>query len=608
MLRLLFVPSFFIIFHLSLEWLFFATKPSFLSRLSFSEKLLVFFNSIGFPVLAFLFFGSLLLLAIRIIFWPWYDKVVKVVWPILSAALFASCLFVLTNTFTYTLFGQTTLKEQGQGKIAAFLILGFIFLYSLRIVGNIFKEQFLKRFQFKIFLTMMLLCVASVFSCLVGKRQVATQYDTATPVFTPNKNLPDIILLSSDALLASYMSVYGHERETTPFLSEDKQNWLIFENVYSNANRSAGSILALLSGRSPLKTKVIAFPDILRGEDSLKHFAGVIRETGYRMVDISVRDYADVTDRNLCKGFDYASGRNLNLWLYKMLEKQPSLFCSDEFFFLTRIFRRLREHLVHTLYIERIVPQWEQVTKGLDHHYEDSQRIERLIDFLVNTDQPVFAHVHLLGTHGPLYNTKSKIFSRGREQKEHRDIDFYQDAIADFDSHIRRLVLALKERNSLEKTLIVIHSDHDRAFGIGGRIPLMWRFPGKSHTGTNGINAQLLDVAPTILDYLRAPSPVWLDGASLLDQGLKNDRLIVGVTDPYPLKNFYSPEPPYYNMETLELIRCDRKVSYYLRTKEIKTDKIQGHTAPCAENAWDDPEQIRRDIDQQLLLLEIPGR
>ena len=165
----------------------------------------------------------------------------------------------------------------------------------------------------------MTLALVSVCSCLISNRHLEASLDDLKFDLDAKSELPDIILLSSDALLSSHMSVYGYERETTPFLASDDDSWLIYENAFSNANRSAGSVLAMLTGRSPLHTKIITYPDILRGQDSLSHFVGLIRSKGYRTLDISIRDYADAVDRNMCLGFDYATGRKLDQGLYSIL-------------------------------------------------------------------------------------------------------------------------------------------------------------------------------------------------------------------------------------------------------------------------------------------------
>ncbi len=48
------------------------------------------------------------------------------------------------------------------------------------------------------------------------------------PNISADKNRPNIILVTFDALAASNMSVYGYHKETTPFISKWAKNATVF--------------------------------------------------------------------------------------------------------------------------------------------------------------------------------------------------------------------------------------------------------------------------------------------------------------------------------------------------------------------------------------------
>ncbi|TLN23658.1 hypothetical protein FDZ74_03560, partial [bacterium] len=52
---------------------------------------------------------------------------------------------------------------------------------------------------------------------------------------------PNIILFGTDGLNAANMSLYGYERETTPFLDELAKSSLVSLNHFTNSGHSMGS-------------------------------------------------------------------------------------------------------------------------------------------------------------------------------------------------------------------------------------------------------------------------------------------------------------------------------------------------------------------------------
>ena len=67
----------------------------------------------------------------------------------------------------------------------------------------------------------------------------------------------NVVILSSDGIDADRTSVYGYERQTTPFLDEKRSEFRVFENAFANNGNTTGSITSLLNGMSPLSTQVV---------------------------------------------------------------------------------------------------------------------------------------------------------------------------------------------------------------------------------------------------------------------------------------------------------------------------------------------------------------
>jgi choline-sulfatase len=126
---------------------------------------------------------------------------------------------------------------------------------------------------------------------------------------------------------------------------------------------------------------------------------------------------------------------------------------------------------------------------------------------------PFFAWVHLYDPHAP-YEPPSPF----KEQYAGRP---YDGTVAWSDELVGRLIAALRETNTLDRTLVVVTSDHGEALGEHGedvhgyfiyeatlRVPLVIRGPGvNAGTRLNGV-VRTIDLYPTIVELFGfRPSP-----------------------------------------------------------------------------------------------------
>jgi hypothetical protein len=203
----------------------------------------------------------------------------------------------------------------------------------------------------------------------------------------------------------------------------------------------------------------------------------------------------------------------------------------------------------------------------------DRERVDALLAFLERSPGPVFAHVHLMGTHGPTFRTSFRRFARGKNRWSIPAE--YDDAILEFDRHVARVFDRLRRRGTLANTLIVVTSDHGARWSYG-RIPLLFFFPGGSHAGVVEPNVQLLDVAPTILDHLGVAKPEWMDGTSLLGAGPNPARVIVSVL--YQLKG----RPPAVVYNSIAAMSCATLVRLGMPSGRVRASRVTDHPASCA--------------------------
>ena len=222
----------------------------------------------------------------------------------------------------------------------------------------------------------------------------------------------------------------------------------------------------------------------------------------------------------------------------------------------------------------------------------EESRIEKAIDFIEKTDDPFFMHLHLMETHCCGFKPKIKVFSTGSfAGKKARDKALLEDLIKASDDYFEEIVQALRKTDKLKNTIIVYSSDHTDRWEFRRTVPLVFIFPDGNHRGRISNNAQLLDVAPTILDYINIQLPEWMEGASLLSETPDPYRPIYGVTrlkrghfsteHNERLSHIIGAGPPNYGLKIMGLIVCDTWFTYQLDNKKVKSGRIKNHSGPC---------------------------
>ena len=103
----------------------------------------------------------------------------------------------------------------------------------------------------------------------------------------------------------------------------------------------------------------------------------------------------------------------------------------------------------------------------------------------------------------------------------------YDGAIRYEDRLVGRIVDALRQGGLLDRTLLILTSDHGEAFNEHGgmvhysvyeevaRVPLLVRWPGGTRTGRVDALVELVDLVPTVLDATGTPGDPALRGSSL---------------------------------------------------------------------------------------------
>lgn len=154
--------------------------------------------------------------------------------------------------------------------------------------------------------------------------------------------------------------------------------------------------------------------------------------------------------------------------------------------------------------------------------------------------------------------------------------ELYSGEVSYTDEHVGRLLDSLRERGILEKSLVILTSDHGEAmnehwekwnhgqstYETTVRTPLIIRQPGGRRGGTRlGVLASNIDIVPTVLDRLGIACPVRVEGVSLaplLDGGEApvRDAVFSEATKPWSIE--YENDGVWRNARKCRSIRTER--------------------------------------------------
>jgi hypothetical protein len=573
-------------FYVFMEWLFYVTKPSFMDLMSLWTKLgILLSNGLLFAGVSLLLLVLLYLVSLA----PWWSRHWKVflgLGALIPAAFLAFTGLMLIDNFTYTVFQFGIVSTEGflrgvYGLVFIALLVWFFRSVHQSVVGYSRKKRTSSslRAQYYAGAGLLLLSVPFTIALFVSN-------NPSNPTLTNEAAdiHPNILLVGSDGLNAEHMSLYGYEKDTTPFLREFAQDALISQNNFPNATVTAGSLVSMFSSKLPTETRMLYPPDIVKGTDAFQHLPAILKKEGYYNADITVNYYGDSSILNLQDSFVITNERSATIG--RLYTFSRSYLPEDVAYFLSTIMKRLSDRLFHIYYLRDMPNPYAEVNQVLND-MGDQDRVDQAITFFRNVQQPLFVHVHMMGTHID-------------------NMEDYDDVVAEFDGYMHNLVEQLENIGELDETLIIVYTDH----GIGNvsnlRVPLLFRFPNGELTGTLTHNTQNLDIAPTILDYIGIDPPEWMEGRSLLAGEPPLDRPIFSAAPNYRDHNEEGwleldqslIKPPFYQFGTIGMVVCQNW--YAVNTAELTWEEavISAYPSPC------DVEDLPERAEAQRMMLD----
>jgi arylsulfatase A-like enzyme len=312
----------------------------------------------------------------------------------------------------------------------------------------------------------------------------------------------NVIIIAVDTLRADHLGCYGYSRDTSPNIDTLARQGVLCEMCISPAPWTLPSFSTIFTSLYPTQHGAETVHSTLR--QSVPTLAEILKEQGYTtgaVINAPALKPAYGVDR----GFDHyhmtpEEGRIADGTTLDALEWLDSVGDIPFFAFLH--------------YFDPHLP------------YSPPSPYDKM--FTVKYDGSVGYSFNLEG----FSRVRDSMFVQMQELTRadwRRIVDLYDGEITFTDAAIADLLKGLDERNLRDNTLIVFLSDHgEEFFEHGGfehghtlyqeliHVPLLFRLPGKLPQGARlSRPVRLLDVAPTILDFLDIEAPGNFEGVSL---------------------------------------------------------------------------------------------
>ncbi len=293
---------------------------------------------------------------------------------------------------------------------------------------------------------------------------------------------PNVLLVLADTLRADHLGCYGYPRQTSPSIDKFAEECLLFEKAFSPSPWTKTTVGSIMTSFYPHEHGAFRWADDLSNVNLT--LTEIFRNKNYRT-------FSAQANRIITSRYGFHQG----FQIYKEMTNDLAENLTEEF--LTWLNRNKKRPFFAYLHF-------------MDTHYpyhvpEDYTRaFSREGQSHLNLDELISQDIRLLTEMGMPQSDKDHI------------VDLYDDSILYFDIHFNRLIDALRANQMLDKTIIILLSDHGEEFwdhgGFGHghtlynellHVPLLIRYPSILQAKKVPYPVQLIDLYPTILSLAR---------------------------------------------------------------------------------------------------------
>ncbi len=353
----------------------------------------------------------------------------------------------------------------------------------------------------------------------LGQLPVEYQYyDSTGRLREPEKYLQNlrnvnVILISIDTLNPKHLGCYGYDRNTSPTIDSLAKAGVLFQNAFSHSPKTSPAHMSMFTSLYPSVHKINNW-NKYQGGYALDHrivtLPEILKNAGYQTAAITGGGNVQ-SSIGFGSGFDVYDNDEL-MWssAFDWLDQNyPS-----KFFLFLHTFQVHSPYLppapYNTMFGEKYQGKIIDTEQGLQEYFKQN--------YNADDDFP--------GSHELFW----EVVDKGNQRDVKRLVALYDGCIRFMnDKMVGVLLNRLKKYDLLKSTLIIFTADHGEEFLEHGdflhkelydehiQVPLIIRFP-ENNLNRKVVHQQvtLIDLLPTLLEYLGLPIPEMAQGLSLM--------------------------------------------------------------------------------------------
>lgn len=380
---------------------------------------------------------------------------------------------------------------------------------------------------------------------------------------------PNVLWVVWDTTRADRLSLYGHERETTPFLERWSREARVFDDALSASSWTVPSHASFFTGLYPSEHG--ADNGHRRLDERNVTLAELLQDAGYRTYLYSANPHISAADR-----FDQGFELSEHPWDKRFRAQVLSILGEKTSSEGGELARRVREGGLET---------WDVKAAG-------AVARGALLEWLgtVPEGEPWFAFLNYMEAHRPLVppgELRARFLSPEDVEASHaldrdwdatwsyvfglREMDAderrvlagtYDAALLELDLRFEELISSLEAAGRLENTVVILTSDHGDHLGEHHllehqfslyqdlvRVPLIVHAPGRVRAGREAAPVSTLDLFRTVLELTGTPLPeaAGQRGVSLLAPSPERRRFAEFLVPRRPLLERFAREHPQWD-------------------------------------------------------------
>lgn len=349
---------------------------------------------------------------------------------------------------------------------------------------------------------------------------------------------PSILLISIDALRFDSLGINGCEiNDITPSLDKFARNSINFNNCITQSSWTLPAHMSMLTSLYAQTHKMDthdASERLIEVDPAVITLAEVLKNARYNTFALTGGGFVDGR-YGLSQGFDVYEDERIDLiTATARLKKVLSTFHKKPFFIFFHTYE-VHAPYMHLTYFSRM--------KGeLNINSEQEQLLK---DYIKSSHQSNLNDYRIIEADFGKFLFDNNMFNKNITKS------LYLGGVNHMDSCFGDILDHLKELDLLENTIIIFTSDHGEEFGEHNetffynahahslydellKVPLILFIPGNNNYKNITVSHQvaLIDIMPTILDYLNIASPEKMMGINILPylENTKGTRFIYSET------------------------------------------------------------------------------